>query len=1070
MTIRALRTASRRRIGRLLLSALLVAATLGAASGTAVAGTPSIAGRVHLRVLVLSDGSVNVTAIETQLGREGVPTTVVDLTSAARPVIDRAFLANDATHDAYFQGVVLPGVSSLSTDEMAALAEYERDYGIREVVAYAYPAAAVGMTAPSYSGVLDGSPLAVSAAGDAAGFGYLSGQLRIDDIDPTVAEVYGYLATGLTGLPDGTSYVPLITATRDGNSGSVVGVYSADGRNQMVITTAFDANQRYFLDLGHGIITWLTRGVHLGYQRNYLTVNVDDVFASDSQWSPQGHCTPGDDCYGAAATYVTADIRMQPDDVTYAVGWQRSSGVTLDMVFNGGGSDDYLSDHPAQTSDPLVTAFVDNAGSFGWINHTFSHEYLGCIQVAPPTVGELWHCATSTDYANAATVFIEPDLAFGHAQLDAASGYYFLTGSEISDQITRNRTWAQQHGITIDPSEVVTGEHSGLAISPEQPMDNPNLAPVLAADQIGVLASDASREATSRTIGAARTVPRHPMNVFYNVSDYLGEVSEYNWYYTSVADGGSGACEAHPDITQCITPLPDGTEAEAQTSFTSYIVPLEARTALSFVLSNDPRPFYVHQSNLTGQRLVYPVLDAIVSSYRADFDSATTPLVRLSMTQQADEMSRMTAWRSAMPAVDAYVDGAGVHVDGSGTAAAIPVTVPADATVSGLAADTYGGEQSGWIASGAASGVSIGLPTPAGGYVGVPVAPTIRTASAGNTAATITWTAGPDRGSPITGFTVRGYIGGNVTPSVTVSEPADATSATITGLTNYYPYSFTVAAESAVGSSDESPPSATVVPAPLVPGAPQLVGATAGDQAATVSWRPPADDGGSPVTLYTARVYQGDGVVSSLDVAPDVLSATFTGLTNGVGYSFDVFAYNAAGPGPASARSGVVTPQTTPPVTTTSTAATTTDPSTTATAPPTTTTAPPPTSTTTPPATTTTSTSTGTVPGTPRLTSLIAGNASVTVTWTPPTSGSTPITGYVITVYKQGTKKPVQVLTVPGTVTTLTVSNLVNGTRYQFTIQAFNAFGAGLVSSRSAPVTPRAGASSQPLVSTVAAG
>lgn len=1117
-----------RTVIRLIASVLLVAGLSSAAGGTAAADTPeSVANKVHLRVLVLSDGSANVSAIAAELDREGVPTTVVDVGSGSTTVIDRAFLADDATHEARFQGIVLPGASALSADEMAVLAGYERDYGIREVVAYAYPNAALGMTSPAYTGVLDGSPLTVAPAGADAGFGYLSGRLQVDDIDASVPEVYGYLASGLDPAPAGESYVPLIEATAGGVTGSIVGVHTVDGRSQLVITAAFDAYQRYFQELGHGVVTWLTRGVHLGYQRNYFSVHVDDVFMADSQWSPEGRCTPGDDCYGDAAQYTTPDIRMEPADVSYAVGWQQQSGIALDMVFNGGGSDDYLADHPQLTTDPLVTAFAANAASFGWINHTLSHEYLGCIEVAPPNVGEPWHCATAADYADPATVFIEPELAAGHAQLDPASGIYFLTEDEISDQIARNRTWAAQHGIPIDPAELVTGEHSGLAISPQQPLDNPNLSPALAANQIGVLASDASREAGSRAVGAAVTVPRHPMNIFYNVSTYRGEVSEYNWYYTAVADGGGGACEAHPDVTQCISPLPDATEAEAESSFHSYILPIEVRNALSFVLSNDPRPFYVHQSNLTDQRILYPVLDGILSGYRSVYDTATTPLVHLTMTQQAAALTRMTAWRAAMPEADAYVDATGVHVDGGGSSAAIPITVPLGAAVAGLSVASYGGEQSGWIAPGAASGVSVGLPTPAGGYVGVPGAPAIGSVTSANAAATVTWTAGPDRGSPVTGYTVRAYIGANLDPSVTVSTSADSSSLTLTGLINFAAYSFTVTADSAVGSSDESARSATVIPAPSVPAAPEIVGTTAGDGTATVSWQAP-DDGGSPVTLYTVRLYPdgSDSAVFSQDVAATERSATFTGLTNGTGYRLDVFAYNVVGAGPASARSPLVTPEgqppdtttttppetTAPPATTESTSETTdstttsstdtsstetttvtstetsstatTDPSTTETTTSTeetpatpvtttsteTTTPAAPSRTTTPrppappsgPSTTAPPTVRPHLPGVPRVVSLIPGNKIVTLRWIPPADNGSPLTKYVISIFRPGAAQPVRTIVVAARTTAVRLAGLVNGVAYQFSVQAVSGAGAGPASGRSGSVIPRGSTPGRP--------
>ena len=74
------------------------------------------------------------------------------------------------------------------------------------------------------------------------------------------------------------------------------------------------------------------------------------------------------------------------------------------------------------------------------------------------------------------------------------------------------------------------------------------------------------------------------------------------------------------------------------------------------------------------------------------------------------------------------------------------------------------------------------------------------TASAGNTQATVTWSApANDDGSPITSYTITPIApGGPLTP-VTVAAPA--TTATITGLTNGVSYTFTVVATNTYGSS-----------------------------------------------------------------------------------------------------------------------------------------------------------------------------------------------------------------------------------------------------------------------------
>src|SRR5919198_602041 len=75
------------------------------------AGSARAAGpRITLKVLVVSDGGVPVSAIENQLTTDGVPHTTVDLNDAGRPTINKAFLQDtvNGSPRAKFQGVVLP--------------------------------------------------------------------------------------------------------------------------------------------------------------------------------------------------------------------------------------------------------------------------------------------------------------------------------------------------------------------------------------------------------------------------------------------------------------------------------------------------------------------------------------------------------------------------------------------------------------------------------------------------------------------------------------------------------------------------------------------------------------------------------------------------------------------------------------------------------------------------------------------------------------------------------------------------------------------------------------------------
>ncbi|GIH06888.1 hypothetical protein Rhe02_49550 [Rhizocola hellebori] len=650
----------------------LLAAAAGLCLLTGLAAAPAqayaSAYRVDLRVLVFSDGSAGVGVITAQMDREGVPYDAIDLTQPGRPALTAAALSDTVggAPRAKYNGVVLPNEQALDAAELAVLSTFEQTFGIRQLDAYTAPSAAVGL-ATTWSGVLDGGTLEVTAAGKAAGFGYLNGSLGVDDNDPGVDESYGYLAAPVAGAV----YTPLVNGTTPG-SGALIGVYRNGNHDELVVTLAMNQYQNVALQLGHGLLTWLTQGVHLGHWRNWMSVHVDDVFLPDARWDAQRNCTVGDGC--PVIPNPPADIRMTADDVTFLQTWQNAQGFKVELVFNGEGSID------AGPSDPLTAKLVADRAQFRWLNHTHGHPYLGCVQDFSVTP---WRCAT-----------------------DAGTGaIQYMSQAEIRAQITDNVTWAQGKGISVNRAELVTGEHSGLKSLPQMAVDNPNLAPALAQAGVTVLASDASRESGPRAAGAARTVPRHPMNIFYNVATKADEVDEYNWIYTSAADGGSGICENNP-VSTCISPL------STVTGFDSYLVPIEARIAYSHVIAADAYPHYVHQSNITADRIVYPVLDAVFSRYRNTF-TPQTPIVNPRLSEVATLHKQQEAWRAAVTgrSVEAYLKGGRITVINRGASLAVPITVPANTrtiTLSLLGLEvsggaygaSYGPERSAWTTLG----------------------------------------------------------------------------------------------------------------------------------------------------------------------------------------------------------------------------------------------------------------------------------------------------------------------------------------------------------------------------------
>lgn len=264
----------------------------------------------------------------------------------------------------------------------------------------------------------------------------------------------------------------------------------------------------------------------------------------------------------------------------------------------------------------------------------------------------------------------------------------------------------------------------------------------------------------------------------------------------------------------------------------------------------------------------------------------------------------------------------------------------------------------------------------------------------------------------------------------------------------------------------------------VVPGAPVIGTATAGATQATVTFTPPASNGGATIVSYTATANPG-GFSASGAGSP----ITVGGLANGTSYTFTVTATNAAGTGAASAASNAVTPKAPQAITfanpgaqsfgTAPTLVATSDSGLTVTF----------TSSTTAVCTVTsggtlTFVAAGTctinadqagnasylaatqvtrsftvspvVPGAPSIGTATAGSGQATVTFGPPsTNGGSAVTGYTVVSNPGG-------IATGGSGSPITVGGLANGTTYTFTVTADNAAGTGPSSAASNAVTPRA--------------
>jgi hypothetical protein len=310
-----------------------------------------------------------------------------------------------------------------------------------------------------------------------------------------------------------------------------------------------------------------------------------------------------------SARTVPVEIRMTRADVEAAVQWSRGRGVRLDMSFNG---------HGAQRSDDLTAALLEHAADFGWINHTFSHFDLD--EVDPAT---------------------------------------------LRNEIRRNVEFARGAGLTLDGTELVSGNHSGLR--------NVELPAALADTGVRWLAADNSRDPVQRTIGPARTVPRHPTNMYFNVCTREAQLDEYHHLFRARMGHESSAATM--------------TRLAPATTWVRFL-DLEARTMLQHILANDPRPHYVHQSNLAGDRMFYDLVDATLDRHRALF---SVEVAQPTLAEAGAELARQAAWQDALHdrSVTAFLKDGRVHLSSTE-----PVQVP---VTGALRTDGDGvNENSGW--------------------------------------------------------------------------------------------------------------------------------------------------------------------------------------------------------------------------------------------------------------------------------------------------------------------------------------------------------------------------------------
>ncbi|MFM9083681.1 MAG: fibronectin type III domain-containing protein, partial [Actinomycetota bacterium] len=164
----------------------------------------------------------------------------------------------------------------------------------------------------------------------------------------------------------------------------------------------------------------------------------------------------------------------------------------------------------------------------------------------------------------------------------------------------------------------------------------------------------------------------------------------------------------------------------------------------------------------------------------------------------------------------------------------------------------------------------------------------------------LTWSAPPAWGSgTVSDYIVEFSTNFGASWTVFADGVSTATAATVTGLVNGAVHWFRVKAVNSAGTGAASNTANATPFAPVVPGAPRSLVATAGTQRVTLTWIAPLTDGGAAITDYVIDVSTnlGSTWVRAADAVSTATSALISPLSPGVTHTFRVAAVNSVGTG-----------------------------------------------------------------------------------------------------------------------------------------------------------------------------
>ncbi|KAI4610608.1 hypothetical protein J4E83_008222 [Alternaria metachromatica] len=388
----------------------------------------------------------------------GIPYEIVTVPQDG--ITNLPLLNSSATHGNYGGIVTVSEVgynygdqyySALTRRQWNDLYAYQTNFGVRMVRLDVFPTADFGVS--SVGGNLNDEPVSFTNT-----TGFSAANLKTK-VDVSIANIYH-------------SPAKIVNASmawevaKFSSSGSAAVINQIGTRQQMVWFLPFALDWAPSSNvLQHAWITWVTRGLFVGFRRIYFSTQVDDMFLETPMYRPAG-----------------VNYRAKPDDLSLHVTWQANlnskmpagSEFFIEIGHNGNGDIEASTD----TSEGERVCTPTNA-----IEYADQKDGDPEFQKPPGTGTNIWpstpsqytwslECAEIDELQNwfadeeQRDAFAHISHTFSHADLTNA------TYSDASKEISFNQAWLKQVGLDaakrwsgkgiIPPA--ITGLHNADAI------------------------------------------------------------------------------------------------------------------------------------------------------------------------------------------------------------------------------------------------------------------------------------------------------------------------------------------------------------------------------------------------------------------------------------------------------------------------------------------------------------------------------------------------------------------------------------------------------------------------------